>query len=142
MVMGRPNKGVAHVDGCEGSARSKKRLQAVLRTISGELSVQEALSDLGIQRVQFADLRLRCLQGAVDALEPRPPGRPRKHDAETAQTIAALRERVASLERQLAKERARADIAEILPGRTDGQKGGEIESGRNRRRRRSPKTER
>ena len=43
MVMGRPNKGVLHVDNCDGSQLSKRRTKAVLQTITGELSVNEAL---------------------------------------------------------------------------------------------------
>ena len=124
MVMGRPNKGVDHVGNCDGSKQSKLRTQVVLQTISGELSVNEALEILGIQRPHFAKLRLRALQGAVDALEPGRPGRRRKRDAEADQRTSELSTKVAQLERQLQLERARADIAQILPGRTRDEKGG------------------
>ena len=124
MVMGRPNKGVEHVDNCEGSTRSKLRAKAVLRTITGDLSVNEALETLGIQRPHFAKLRLKALQGAVDALEPGRPGRKPNPDAETDQRVAELSSRVAQLERELELERARADLAPILPGRKGDQKGG------------------
>ena len=127
MVMGRPNKGVGHVDNCDGSKRSRQRTQVILQTITGELSVNEACEILGVQRPHFAKLRLRALQGAVEALEPGRPGRPRKHDAETEQRVTALASKVADLERQIELERARAAIAQILPGgRAAGQKGGSI----------------
>ena len=73
MVMGRPNKGVDHVDKCDGSEQSKQRVQRVqriLQAISGERSVKEACEQLGIQRPRFADLRTKALQAAVDALSP------------------------------------------------------------------------
>lgn len=124
MPMGRPNKGVSHVDNCDGSKQSKQRAKIVMQTITGELSVNEALDDLGIQRAHFAKLRLRALQGAVDALEPGRPGRKPKRDAETDQRVAQLASRVAQLERELQLERARADLAPILPGRKGDQKGG------------------
>jgi len=126
MVMGRPNKGVLHVENCEGSKQSKQRTKIVMRTITGELSVSEALDDLGVQRAYFAKLRLRALQGAVDALEPGRPGRRPKHDAATDQRVAELSSKVAQLERELQLERARADLASILPGRKSDQKRGGV----------------
>jgi len=124
MVMGRPNKGVSHVDNCEGSQQSKQRLKVVMQTFAGGLSVNEALESLGIQRPHFAKLRLRALQGAVDALEPGRPGRPRKHDAEVDGRLAEQEARIAQLQKELQLERARADLAPLLPGRTNDQKGG------------------
>jgi len=126
MVMGRPNKGVDHVGNCDGSKQSKLRTQVVLQTISGELTVNDALEILGIQRAHFAKLRLRALQGAVDALEPGRPGRRRRHDAEIDQRAVELASKIAQLEKQLQLERARADIAQILPGRNGDQKGGSM----------------
>ncbi len=124
MVMGRPNKGIGHVDGCDGSQLSKQRAKIVLRTINGELSVNEALEKLGIQRAHFSKLRRLLLQGAVDALEPGRPGRPRKHDAESEQRFRELERKSQDLERQLQLERTRVDLAPLLLGRDDGQKGG------------------
>lgn len=124
MVMGRPNKGVLHVDSCEGSQLSKRRAKAVLRTITGDWSVLDALGDLDVQRPYFATLRSRALQAVVDALEPGRPGRKPKRDAATDQRVTELSSKVADLERQLQIERARAELAPLLPGRTDDQKGG------------------
>lgn len=126
MVMGRPNKGVSHVDNCDGSQLSKRRAKVVLRTITGDQSVAEAMQELGVQRPYFASLRSRALQAAVDALEPGRPGRKPKHDVETDQRVAELSSKVAQLERELQLERARAELAPILPGRKNDQKGGTI----------------
>lgn len=97
MVMGRPNKGVHHIDSCEGSALSKIRTKAVLQTIAGELTVTDAMEKLGIQRPYFAELRHRMLQAAVEALEPGRPGRRPKNDDPSAQQTAELRAEIAQL---------------------------------------------
>jgi len=52
MVMGRPNKGIDHIDNCDGSRLSKRRIKLILLTITGELSVQDACEKLGIQRAR------------------------------------------------------------------------------------------
>ena len=131
MVMGRPNKGVGHVDNCVGSEQSKQRMQVILRTLGSELSVDAGCEILGIQRPQFARLRLRGLQGAVDALEPGRPGRKPQHAAavdprvaELESEVAELKSENAELRRELRLERVRADVALLLPGRHGDQKGG------------------
>lgn len=125
MVMGRPNKGVSHVENCDGSAQSKRRAKVVLQTITGEISVIEGMQKLRVQRPYFASMRSRALQGLVEALEPGRPGPKPKHDAETDQRVAELSSKVAQLERELQLERARAELAPLLPpGRKDDQKGG------------------
>ncbi|MFN8827788.1 MAG: helix-turn-helix domain-containing protein, partial [Planctomycetota bacterium] len=40
------------------------------------MSVADACKELGVGPTQFANLREQMLQGALDALEPRPVGRP------------------------------------------------------------------
>ncbi len=123
MVMGRPNKGIDHVDSCDGSEQSKQRVQLILQTISGEQSVKETCERLGIQRPRFADLRTKALQAAVDALEPGRPGRPRKHDAEAVRREDELQRRIESLEKQLHVEQIRGAVSQILQRSEGGQKG-------------------
>ena len=78
-----------------------------------------------MQRPYFAALRSRVLQAAVDALEPGRPGPKPKRDTEAYQRVAELSSKVAELERELQLERARAELAPLLPpGRNDDQKGG------------------
>ncbi len=113
MVMGRPNKGVGHVDAVAGSPREKARLRAILRTLGGERSVEAAAADLGIRSAQFAALRKRALQGAADALVPRPPGRPRLCDVEESEQVRELREEVARLRAEVARANVRAEAAAL-----------------------------
>ncbi len=125
MVMGRPNKGVGHVDGCEGSVMSKKRLRVILETIAGDLSVDVACAKLGLQRPRFAQLRAMALQGSVDVLEPGIPGRPRKHDVERDEEVAKLKEQNERLQMELAAAKVKAELAHIVPWhRQAAEKGG------------------
>jgi hypothetical protein len=112
--MARPNKGLAHLDGLEGDEDRKDRLYAVLATLTGEMLVEEAYDELGVGPTQFANLRKRTLQGALDALLPRPGGRPRNEVAVSLEEVEAMRERIAELEVYAAKLRAQLEIA-MLP---------------------------
>lgn len=114
MVMGRPNKGIDHLDNCDCSELSKERGKLILRTISGELSVQEACEQMGVQRARFGELRMLALQGYGDALEPGRPGRPRKLDVERDAREAELLAKIASLERQLQVAEARVVVSQLL----------------------------
>lgn len=131
MTMGRPNKGVGHVDGLDAATAEKDRLRAILETITGDLSVEDACARLGIHRAQFQDLRHRALQGAVTALQPGRPGRPPKQEA-AEEAIEQLRAEKAELEQELKLTRLRLELAIVLPevlrpGRS--QKGGKMKSG-------------
>lgn len=112
--MPRPNKGLGHVDDLKGDPESKWRLQVILATLTGEMLVEEAYEALEIGPTQFANVRRRALQGALDGLLPRPGGRPRKETSVDPQELMALRARNAELERQIAEMRARVELA-ILP---------------------------
>lgn len=112
--MPRPNKGLGHVDALDGDKETKWRLQVVLATLTGEMLVEEAYEELEIGPTQFASLRQRALQGALDALVPRAGGRPRKEATVSLDEVAALRKRNAELERELKKLRARIELA-LLP---------------------------
>ena len=77
MRPGRKPAGPKLVEGLSGSDFAKKRLEQVLRTLSGELTIEEACAELNIGRTRFYDLRQELLEDMVERLEPRPAGRPR-----------------------------------------------------------------
>jgi hypothetical protein len=97
----------------QGSAGSKRRLEIILRTVTGELSFTQASAQLGITPQRLHLLRQQALQAAVDELEPRPPGRPRRPAAVTAAAQGQESER---LRQELAVARLREEIALLLPG--------------------------
>jgi hypothetical protein len=87
----------------------------ILRTISGELTIEQACAELGVKRSRFHDMRSEFLERATGLLEPRPPGphrvpaTPADHEAEQ------LHRRVADLELQLQASRIREEIAVLMP---------------------------
>jgi len=123
--MGRPNKGVEHVDKVDAGRHEKDRLKAILRTVTGELSVQDACAQLGIRRAHFQTLRDECLQGAADALAPGRPGRPPLLDVEHQTEVGELSAENRRLKDELEKLRLRLELVEQIPGLAQrGQKGG------------------
>ena len=111
---GRPPKGLAHVDSLEGDASSKKRLKAILATLSGELSVPEACERLEVSETRFHDLRRSALEGMLAGIEPRPPGRPPKEPEEDPE-VTYLKARLAWAEEELQITRVRTEIALVNP---------------------------
>lgn len=112
--MPRPNKGLGHVDALQGDPESKWRLKVVLATLTGEMLVDEAHDELGIGQSQFANLRKQALQGALDALQPKPVGRPRRVTAHSEAEVEAMQQRIVELERDAVVLRSRLELA-ILP---------------------------
>ena len=112
--MARPNKGLGHVDGLQGDSEDKWRLKVVLSTLTGEMLVDEAYDELGIGPTQFANLRKQVLQGALDALQPKPAGRPKRVTARTEEEVEAMEQRIAELEHDAVVLRSRLELA-VLP---------------------------
>ncbi len=114
-MRGRKPPGPEFVKRLEGSATSKERAELILRTLSGELSLQQASEILGISTQRLHVLRQQAVQALVDSLEPQPAGRPSKQP-ETVVSCEAEAE-IARLQRELQAARLQAEIATILPGR-------------------------
>lgn len=113
-MRGRKPPGPEFVQRLQGSAASKERAEIILKTLSGQLRVQEASARLGITPQRLHMLRQVAVQALVDALEPQPLGRPR-HEADPAAAAAAQLEH---LQQELEAARLREEIALVLPGRT------------------------
>lgn len=111
MTMGRPNKGIEHLDKYDVSEQSQLRGRVVMQTLTGELSVEDACEQLGIDRSRFWRIRDQALQWYLESFEPGRPGRPRKRDVEVDAKEQELLDRVAQLERELRLAEARADLA-------------------------------
>jgi hypothetical protein len=111
--MSRPGKGVEHVDSLEGDATTKARLKAVLETIAGELSVDDACRRLSVSPARFHELREEALAAALAALAPKPPGRP--PSAAPDPELVALRRKNFDLERELEAAHIRTEIAIVMP---------------------------
>ena len=111
---GRPPKGAAHAARVAGSEHARTRLDAVLRTLSGEVSVTDASETLGISDAHFHRLRDQALQGAAEALEPRAPGRPAA-EPDVDEDKEQLRRQVQELKLELEAARIREEMALVMP---------------------------
>jgi hypothetical protein len=104
----------AHVDHLSGSELAKLRLSLILRTMTGEISVAEACTELHVCESRFHALRTNWLQDAIELLEPRPIGRPPKADNAESARIEELEALVRALECQLDVSRTSEEVARIL----------------------------
>jgi transposase-like protein len=113
-MAGRKPLGPALVEHLDGSTSAKERLELILATIAGKVTVVAAAEQLGISEAMFYKLRSRVLQVSLEDLEPKPIGRPaqRPSEEELQQALAA---RVAELERELAVQAIRLELAQTLP---------------------------
>lgn len=115
MSGGRPGFGVGHVDSLDASEGEKARLKAVLRTVTGELSVREACRALSVGESRFHQIRREVLKAALGGVRPRPGGRPPAEQSEAELRIAALTRQVEELQAELQLSWLRAEIAVAMP---------------------------
>ncbi|HEU5180992.1 MAG TPA: helix-turn-helix domain-containing protein [Candidatus Polarisedimenticolia bacterium] len=113
--MARPPDGLKSVDKLEGSEETKQRLQVLLQTLTGELSITQACELLGVGEARLHVLRRQVLQGALEALEPVPAGRPRHSVAPEAERIRELEEQVRELKFDLRASLVRTELALTMP---------------------------
>ena len=116
MRLGRKPDAAALVAALSGSDPTKRRLLLFLETLSGQRSVGEACTELGICESRFYAQRAEWLEASVDLLEPGAPGRPAKPEpAPDPAELCALRDRVRQLESRLAAAEVRSELACLLP---------------------------
>jgi hypothetical protein len=114
-MRGRWPTGIDYIDKLDGANATKERLKVIFETLTGETRVLEACATLAIGETRFHQLRETALQGALTALEPRPPGRPSRTTTSDAEQIRALQQRVVELEQALHEGHVREEIALVLP---------------------------
>jgi transposase-like protein len=114
-MAGRKPLGPALVEHLDGSTSAKERLELILATIAGKVTVVSAAEQLGISEAMFYKLRSRVLQVSLEDLEPKPIGRPAQTPSEEELQQAALAARVAELERELAAQAIRLELAQTFP---------------------------
>jgi hypothetical protein len=137
-MRGRRPTGPEYVNKLQASDGTKQRLIAILETLSDQSRVIEVCERLSISEARFHELRQEALQGALDRMEPRPAGRPRRTDEPGAERIKELEEQVRQLEIEVRAAQTRAEINLALPLR--GQTVGDPEKKTTRRRRRKKNT--
>jgi transposase-like protein len=104
------------VDKLAGSESAKERLKLILRTLNGEEGVDEACQQLGVGQTRLGDLKIEALQAALEALEPKPKGRPANPEpSPETKELAALRKERSELLLDLRAAQIREEIALIAP---------------------------
>lgn len=114
-MRGRYPSGPEYVDvqHLHGSAQAKERLRVILETMMGKWRVGEACDRLGICEQRFRQLRAELLQAALERLEGRPAGRPRR--PEEPEDTVALRRQLEAMQLELHVAQVREEIALALP---------------------------
>ena len=115
LVAGRKPLGAALVEHLDGSTIAKERLELILETLAGQVTVVAACQILGISEAMFYKLRNRVLQVSLEDLEPKPRGRPPQRSSTDAERSAELAAEVTALERELKAQTVRLELAQQLP---------------------------
>jgi hypothetical protein len=116
---GRKPLGPDLVEHLEGSQRAKQRLEVILETIIGRLTIDQACQRLGIKRAMFYRLRTDVLEAGLARLEPRPTGRPPQQMTADEAKRVELEHHVEELESELKIAAVREEIARVMPHLTD-----------------------
>ena len=119
--MPRPLDGVGHVDRLAGPEDLKQRLKVVLETVVGSKSVAQACEELQISESRLHELRHEALEGALQALMPKPAGRPATPPTTTSREEELLA-RIDELEVDLQAALVRTELALAMPQLFRGKK--------------------
>jgi hypothetical protein len=114
MRPGRKPLGEAHVDSLNGSPIAKHRMEIILKTSRGELTIPEASAQWDICESRFHSLRRQWLQEAIELLEPRRVGRPPASRVGNEYEIDRLRLEREELRQELEVAEVRLEISDIL----------------------------
>lgn len=113
---GRPPTGAALVPQLTSSSDvARTRLTAILRTVSGQWTIDQACQALGLKRSRFHAMRARFLSEAPSLLEPRPPGPTPHVPTDAEREVDRLRARVTELELDVLVAQVREELAAIMP---------------------------
>jgi transposase-like protein len=115
VTRGRPPEGPGLVEKLEGPEDDRRRLRAILETISGQRTIASACEELGIKPARFHELRTQALQGALEAIAPGSPGRPPAPDSTPDPKVAELEAKVRDLDLELRASHVREQIALTMP---------------------------
>jgi hypothetical protein len=99
----------------QGSIPAKQRLEAILQTLTGHLTIPQACAQLGINASRFHALRTEALQQVLLDLEPRLPGRPRQVVGAEQARIGELERQVQDLKIELRAAQIRQEMALLMP---------------------------
>jgi hypothetical protein len=112
---GRTPLGPALVEHLEGSQRAKQRLEVILATIAGQLTIEQACRQLEIKPAMFYRLRTEVLEAGLARLEPRPMGRPPQSVTAEQRKYEELQLQLEEAQDELKIAQVREEIARLMP---------------------------
>jgi transposase-like protein len=110
-------KGSALVARRDGSQQAKERVEVILDTLGGRLTIEEACRRLGVKAARFHRLRAEFLDAGLARLEPRSAGRPRREATPEEVRCRELKRENAELTAELKIAAVREEVARVLPHR-------------------------
>lgn len=130
---GRRSEGSRLVYRVTGSPAAQQRGEVLLELLARNLTIHEAGAQLDLGQARVNVLRRDVVSAVVEALEPRPSGRPSRPVDERDTEIQQLRSRVAELEHEVKVLSLKTELQTALP-----QCAAEPPSEKKRSRRRNP----
>jgi transposase len=113
--LGRKPTGAKLLDKFTASPHAQARMRAILETVSGQKTIPEACAELGLGEAIFHRIRGQALRAGLNALEPKPMGRPRTATTAQSSVVAALEQENKDLKIALRAAEVRAEIAQSMP---------------------------
>jgi len=107
--------GPALVQNLDGSERAKRRLEVILATITGQMTIEQACDRLAIGQSRFYKLRTEVLEASLKHLEPRAMGRPAHVQTAEEAKCEELQQQVEQLRAELKISGVREEIARTMP---------------------------
>jgi hypothetical protein len=123
--MGRRSNLTQLVDALDGSDDAKRRMRAITRAATNDLSVAAAAAEIDVSPQRFHEMRADMLQAGLAALEAKPAGRPRDaSDLESGLVAenAALAARIRFLEVAREADGLRMRVKALFGNRQDAGK--------------------
>lgn len=123
--MGRRSDLTQLVDALEGSDDAKRRMRAITRAATNDLSVAAAAAEIDVSPQRFHEMRADMLQAGIAALEAKPAGRPKAAidpESDLVAENAALRERIRYLEVAREADGLRMRVKALFGNRQDAGK--------------------
>jgi hypothetical protein len=112
---GRKPQGAGLVAHLDLSPLAKERLETIVETLAGQLTIGQACERLGVCKALFHRLRKEVLRVSGKRLEPRAVGRrPRKASPE-ALRCKELERQLEEMQAELKLALASAEVARVLP---------------------------
>ncbi len=107
--------GPALVQNLDGSDRAKQRLEVILATITGQMTIDQACECLVIGPSRFYQMRTEVLEASLKHLEPRLIGRPAHVQTAEEARCDELQQQVEQLRAELKISGVREEIARAMP---------------------------